>query len=41
MFYLPLDRLNLLHFLPPEREVVEIGVAEGDFSQRIADITRP
>ena len=41
MFYLPLDRLNLLHFLPPEGEVVEIGVAEGGFSQRIADIVRP
>lgn len=41
MFYLPLDRLNLLHFLPPEGEVVEIGVAEGEFSQRIRDIVRP
>lgn len=41
MFYLPLDRKNLLHFLPPEREVAEIGVAEGDFSQQIRDIARP
>lgn len=41
MFHLPLDRKNLLHFLPPERQVAEIGVAEGDFSQQIRDIARP
>ena len=41
MFYLPLNRQILLNFLPPEREVVEIGVAEGDFSQHILDIARP
>ena len=41
MLFLPTDRNHLLKFLPKGGKVVEIGVAEGDFSQVILQHTAP
>ncbi len=41
MYLLPLNREQLLGFLPPGGEVAEIGVAEGGFSRAILDRARP
>jgi hypothetical protein len=35
MYVAPLDRAQLLSFLPEGGVVAEIGVARGDFSERI------
>lgn len=41
MYVLPLDRRNLLRFLPKGGHVAEIGVQTGGFSDRILELNQP